>query len=176
MGPKWSPILVLIAVNLDCLSSLIWPFNLTALSFELCMYCANVSHYKDGWAVNFNRIPNLNTSIRAQHKHESTIRKVRVNGQITEVKEPRPRLILRWVEILNPSISLWPWLAEILGKLGKFYCSVGFAITEFKHNGFFRNSNLANWMWWIHRLKLFLSEYLIYSIKYIDLCKIHSMN
>ena len=35
----------------------------------------------------YNRIPNLNTSIRAQHKHEPTMRAVKVNGQITEVKQ-----------------------------------------------------------------------------------------
>ena len=41
----------------------------------------------------------MNASVRAQHKHEPTIRAVRVNGQITDVKQPRPRLILRWVLI-----------------------------------------------------------------------------
>ena len=52
------------------LTSLIWPFPLTAFTFGSCLYCASVSQYKDGWAVNFNffsqkdhRIPQLNTSI-----------------------------------------------------------------------------------------------------------------
>ena len=34
-----------------------------------------------------NRIPNLNVSIRAQHKHGATMRELWVNGQITEVKQ-----------------------------------------------------------------------------------------
>ena len=33
-----------------------------------------------------NRIPNMNASIRAQHKHEPAMKAVRVNGKITEVK------------------------------------------------------------------------------------------
>ena len=32
-----------------------------------------------------NRIPNLNASIKAQHKHDPTIGGVRVNGNISEV-------------------------------------------------------------------------------------------
>ena len=32
-------------------------------------------------------IPNLNASIRAQHKHEPTMRETKVNGQITEAKQ-----------------------------------------------------------------------------------------
>ena len=51
-----------------------------------------------------NRIPNLNTSTRAQHKHEPAMKAVRVNGQITEVKQLRLRLILRWVTIYDPYI------------------------------------------------------------------------
>ena len=34
-----------------------------------------------------NRIPNLNASIIAQHKHEPAMKAVRVNGHITEVKQ-----------------------------------------------------------------------------------------
>ena len=41
----------------------------------------------------------VNDTIRAQHKHEPTMRAVKVNGQITEVKQLRPRLILKWVTI-----------------------------------------------------------------------------
>ena len=44
---KWSPI----NHGLGCLTSVIWPFILTCLTF--CLYYANVSHFKDGWAVNF---------------------------------------------------------------------------------------------------------------------------
>ena len=43
-----------------------------------------------------DRIPNLNASIREQQKHEPTLRGVKLNGQITEVKQPIPRLILRF--------------------------------------------------------------------------------
>ena len=38
-------------------------------------------------------------AIRAQLKHEPTMRAVKVNGQITEVKQPQPRVMLRWVTI-----------------------------------------------------------------------------
>ena len=71
-----------------------------------------------------NRIPNLNASIKAQHKHEPTMRAVRVNGKISEVKQSALRLILRWVTIWDPNILSFFSLAmigKILGKLAKFY-------------------------------------------------------
>ena len=37
--------------GLGCLTSVIWPFTLTALTFESRLCCANISHFKDGWAV-----------------------------------------------------------------------------------------------------------------------------
>ena len=49
-----------------------------------------------------------------------SMRVVKVNGQVTKVKQTRPRLILRWVT--------WLKLAEILSNLGKFAkcsCSAG---------------------------------------------------
>ena len=74
-----------------------------------------------------NRIPNLNVSnIKAQHKHEPTMRAVRVNGKISEVKQPTLRLILRWVTIWDPNILSFFSLAvtgKILGKLAEFYLS-----------------------------------------------------
>ena len=83
-----------ITLNAECLTSVKWPFTLTALTFGPCLHFANISYFKDGWAVNFNfylqtdnRIPNLNASIKAQHKQEPTVRAVRVNGKITEVKQ-----------------------------------------------------------------------------------------
>ena len=83
-----------IILNADCLTSVILPISLTALTFGSCLDCANISYFKDGWAVNFNifpqqdyGIPNLNASIKAQPKHEPTKRAVRVNGKITEVKQ-----------------------------------------------------------------------------------------
>ena len=36
---------------LSCLTSVIWPFTLTAFTFGSCLYCANVTSYKGGWAV-----------------------------------------------------------------------------------------------------------------------------
>ena len=100
-----------IILNVDCLTSVKWPFTLAALTSGSCLYCANVSYFKDGWAVN------LNASIKAQHKHETTMRAVRVNGKITEVKQSTLRLILRWVTIWNPNILsflVWLWLALLI--------------------------------------------------------------
>ena len=53
MDPKWSPILKLTLV-LSCLTSVIWLFTLSSFTFVSCLYYPNASHYKDGWAVNFN--------------------------------------------------------------------------------------------------------------------------
>ena len=36
-----------------CLTSVIWPFILTAFTFRSCLHCVKVSQYKDGWAVDF---------------------------------------------------------------------------------------------------------------------------
>ena len=61
---------------------------------------------------------------------------MRVHGQITEVKQLKTNLILRWVTIWDPNIlsfSVWLWLAKILGKLGnfaKFYYQFGFQKTQ----------------------------------------------
>ena len=70
--------------------------------------------------MNFNffpqrdsRIPNLNISIKAQNKHEPTMRAVRVNGKITEVKQSALSLILRWVTIWDPNILSFFSLAMI---------------------------------------------------------------
>ena len=46
----------------------------------------------------------MNASIKAQHNHEPTMRAVRVNGKISEVKQSELRLILRWVTIWDPNI------------------------------------------------------------------------
>ena len=40
----------------------------------------------------------------AQYNHEPTIRGVRINAQISEVKQPRPWLNLIWVTIKDPCI------------------------------------------------------------------------
>ena len=44
-----------------------------------------------------NRISHLNASIRAQHKHESTMRAVRVTDQITEVKQLYMSPVNNWM-------------------------------------------------------------------------------
>ena len=41
----------------------------------------------------------MNALIRAQHKHEQTMRAVRVNGHITEVKQLLAWKIIGWVTI-----------------------------------------------------------------------------
>ena len=60
-----------------------------------------------------NRIPNLNASIKAQHKNEPTMRTMRMNGKISEVKQSALRLILRWVTIWDPNILSFFTLAMI---------------------------------------------------------------
>ena len=48
---------------------------------------------------------------------------MKVNGQIDEVKQSRPRLILRWVTIWQP--HFFSLTEKISGKLGKFARSIG---------------------------------------------------
>ena len=109
-----------ISLNAGCLTSVKWPFTLTALTFGSCLHCTNVIYFKDGWAVNFNffpqtdnKIPNLNASSKAQHKHEPTMRAVRVKCKISEVKQSALKLILRWVTIWDPNILSFFSLAMI---------------------------------------------------------------
>ena len=111
-----------IILNADCLTSVKCPFTLTASTFGPCLHCANVNYFKGGLAVNFNffpqrdnRIPNLNASIKAQYKHESTMRLVRVNGKITEVKQSPLRIILRRVTIWDPNILSF-FILAMIGK------------------------------------------------------------
>ena len=70
--PNWKKcqmVTLLKSINhgLGYLTSVIWPFILTAFHFGSCLYYANISHFKDRRAVNFsqryNRIPKLNASI-----------------------------------------------------------------------------------------------------------------
>ena len=52
--------------GLRCLTSVIWQFTITAFTFGACCKNANVSHFQDGWAVNFGGVgfsTNLNASI-----------------------------------------------------------------------------------------------------------------
>ena len=59
----------------------------------------------------------MNASIAAQCKDEPAMKAVRVNGQVTEVKQLKTNLILRWVTITFCLFSV----AEILGNLDKFF-------------------------------------------------------
>ena len=52
----------------------------------------------------------MNASIRAQYKHEATMREVRMNGQITEVKQLLAWKLIGWVTIYDAyilSFSVW---------------------------------------------------------------------
>ena len=76
----------------DCSTSVIWPFTLNAFTFESCLCKCQplqgwVSSELDFFLERDNRLPNLNASIRAQHKHETKMRAARVNGQNNEVKQ-----------------------------------------------------------------------------------------
>ena len=52
--------------------------------------------------LKFNSHPSLKWLTFGQNKHDQKVKVVRVNGQITEVKQSRPRMILRWVTIKDP--------------------------------------------------------------------------
>ena len=52
-----------------------------------------------------------------KYKHDPKGKAARMNGQITEVKQPRPRIILRWMTVWHPQFSFR--LVEILGNLCK---------------------------------------------------------
>ena len=69
-----------------------------------------------------NRIPNLNATIKAQHKHEPTMRVVRVYSKITEVKHSVLRLILRWLTIWDPNMSFFS--LAMIGKNIRQICQI----------------------------------------------------
>ena len=53
-----------------------------------------ISRMAEQWTLTFfsqrdNRISYMNASISAQHKNEPTMKAMRVNGKITEVKQPQ---------------------------------------------------------------------------------------
>ena len=62
----------------------------------------------------------MNTSIRAQHKHEPAMKAVRVNGKITEVKHPQDQSNSMMGDHLGSIHFVFFSVAEILSKLGKF--------------------------------------------------------
>ena len=73
-------------------------------------------------------MPILNASIRAQHKHEPTMRSVRVNGQITEVKQLKTKANSKIGDHLGPMHFVFFHFGcdypEILGKFAKFSHSI----------------------------------------------------
>ena len=85
-----------IILNADCLTSGLWPFTLTALTFGPCLYWANVSYFKDGWAVNFNFFPQRET-------------------QLTQLKHS-PSKSQQWGQ--------WEWMARLL-KFLSFLAMIG---------------------------------------------------
>ena len=70
----------------------------------------------------FTAHPSLNWLTLEQYTHHPNVKSVRINGQITEVKQPRLWVILRGVIIWHPSFFS---LAEMLGKLRKIASSKG---------------------------------------------------
>ena len=113
----------------SCLSSMIWPFTLTIFTFGSCLYCANVSQYKDGWAVNLGFFSQRDTGIP------------KLNAKIvnnTSMKQNWWQLgwIVRLLKLGNLAqantkmgghlaTTIFFSLAEKIGKLGKFASSVG---------------------------------------------------
>ena len=86
------------------------------------------------WTLTFsqrdNRIPNLNASIRAQHKHGPAKKAVRVNGKISEVKQPQYQSNSKMGDHLG-FIHFVFLVVEILGKLdtfAKFYKSASTSV------------------------------------------------
>ena len=68
----------------------------------------------------------MNTSIRAQHKHEPAMKAVRVNGKITKVKQPQDQSNSKMGDHLGSIHFVLFSVVKILdklGKLGKFYKS-----------------------------------------------------
>ena len=49
----------------------------------------------------------MDASIKAQHKHEPTMWRVRVNSKVTEVEQSALRLIPIWVTIWDPNILVF---------------------------------------------------------------------
>ena len=63
----------------------------------------------------------MNASIRAQHKHEPAMKVVRVNGKITEVKQPQDQSNSKMGDHFRIHTFCLFSVAEMLGKSAKFY-------------------------------------------------------
>ena len=57
MDPKWLPMYISIILVVDCLTSVIWPFTLTAFTWCSWLYCAEASHSRMGeqWILLFHK-------------------------------------------------------------------------------------------------------------------------
>ena len=64
-----------------------------------------------------NRIPYMNTSIRSQHKHEPAMKAVRLNGKITEVKQPQDQPNSKMGDHLGSIHFVFFQWQQILGKI-----------------------------------------------------------
>ena len=100
-------------------------------------HCANVSHFKDGWAVNLvwffsqkdKRIPNLNASIaymQAWGQWGWTVRLLKLSTH------DHGKYYDKWLFRIMHFVcfSVWTWSSEILGKLAKFSVQLSFGKTQ----------------------------------------------
>ena len=79
-------------------------FTLIALIVGSCLYCTELRHLTWDLIIPcektmFTAHSSLKWQTLTQYKHDQNVKAVRVNGQITEVKQPIPWLVLRWVTI-----------------------------------------------------------------------------
>ena len=113
----------------SCLISVIFPFTLIAFIAGSCLRCAVIEAFKLGILLSlcakkfkFTTHPSLYWLTNGQYKHNPKVKAVRMNRQITEVKQLK---ILGWVTITFCLFSV----AEILGK----FASWKFGKTQMLH-------------------------------------------
>ena len=99
----------------SCLTSLIWPFTLTALIVGSCLCCALIEASKLEILYPFEKKVKVHCSsileMDAQYKHDSKVKAVRVTGQITEVKQ----LVAWW--------DRWPFRIHTFCQILLITCS-----------------------------------------------------
>ena len=95
MDPKCSSILVF-NLSVDCLTSVIFPFTLTAFTAGSCLCCAVIEAFMLGILLSlcgkklkFTAHPSLKWLTFAQYQQDPKVKAVRVNGKISEVKQPQ---------------------------------------------------------------------------------------
>ena len=86
-----------LSINLSggCLISVIFPFTLTAFIAGSCLCCALIEAFMlgillslYGYKLKFTAHPSLKWLTFAQCQHDPKVKAVRVNGKISEVKQP----------------------------------------------------------------------------------------